>query len=258
MIGFSKKIIIDEIQLNYIKNDKNILLKTKMMTLEQRYHKIKQEIQHFTTKAERVDPVKLLAISKYHSIDKIAQLYQLGQTDFGENYIQEAEKKIQSLANYNINWHFVGPIQSNKTKLIAQYFQWVHSVDRIKIAQRLNEHLLSSNKKLSICIQVNLDAEAQKAGVLMEGIEQLTAAIIKLPQLELRGLMSIPAINNDSLQQRAHFKRLKQVLNQLNHKFNINMDTLSMGMSDDMGLAILEGSTMVRVGTAIFGERTKP
>lgn len=201
--------------------------------------------------------VRLIAVSKTQTAAAITQAYNWGQRAFGENYLQEAlekQAKLQDLAD--IEWHFIGPIQSNKTRAIAENFAWVHSIDREKVAQRLNDQRPESLPPLQVCLQVNIDDETTKSGVSLSGLPALAHAMSKLPRLRLRGLMAIPAAANDAGQQHAAFARLRRALEQLNTAaLDAGLDTLSMGMSGDMEAAIAEGATLVRVGTDIFGPR---
>jgi hypothetical protein len=199
--------------------------------------------------------VRLLAVSKTRTSKEIASLYRVGQRDFGENYLQEALLKQRDLAHYAIRWHFIGPIQSNKTRDIAQHFHWVHSVDRLKIAQRLAQQRPPSFPALNICLQVNIDAEASKSGFLPDEIASAVEAIQPLKNLRLRGLMAIPRATPKVDEQRRAFRRLAALKNNINQSSECELDTLSMGMSGDLDAAILEGATIVRVGTAIFGPR---
>jgi len=205
------------------------------------------------------DSVQLLAVSKTRPHSDIASAWQAGQRAFGENYVDEALEKMGLLAHShpaaNIEWHFIGAIQSRKASAIAQHFQWVHSVDRLKVAQRLAKHRPPDMGTLSVCIQVNLDAELSKSGVHENDVSALADAIAALPQLCLRGLMCIPAPRSDPAEQRAVFRRLAKIQHALKPSFP-TLDTLSMGMSGDMQAAIAEGANIVRVGTAIFGART--
>lgn len=198
--------------------------------------------------------VTLLAVSKAQSAEKLREAYEAGQTKFGENYLQEALNKQTELADLNIEWHFIGPIQSNKTQPIAQHFSWVHGVDRIKIAQRLNDARPADLPPLQICLQVNISGEASKSGVAPNALLELVKAVSALPKLTLRGLMTIPEPTNDEALQHQQFKQMRELLQNLN-KEGYALDTLSMGMSNDYQIAIEEGATMVRVGSAIFGER---
>lgn len=204
--------------------------------------------------ANRHDKVQLLAVSKSQPAGKLREAYLHGQFLFGENYVQEAISKQQQLSDLDIEWHFIGPIQSNKTQLIAQHFDWVHSVDRLKIAQRLSDARPSTLAPLNICIQINSSFEATKSGADLAEAAQLAAAINQLPNLELRGVMSIPAPAKDYETQRAQFKIVSDTYNSLKQQDFI-LDTLSIGMSDDYVAAIHEGATIVRVGSALFGAR---
>lgn len=204
--------------------------------------------------ANRHDKVQLLAVSKSQPAEKLREAYLHGQFLFGENYVQEAISKQQQLSDLNIEWHFIGPIQSNKTQLIAQHFDWVHSVDRLKIAQRLSNARPSTLPPLNICIQINSSFEATKSGADLAEAAQLAAAINQLPNLKLRGVMSIPAPANDYETQRAQFKIVSDTYNSLKQQDFI-LDTLSIGMSDDYVAAVHEGATIVRVGSALFGAR---
>ena len=198
--------------------------------------------------------VTLLAVSKTQSAATVREAYEAGQRDFGENYVQEALDKIGALPLPGLVWHFIGPLQSNKTRDIASHFDWVHSVDRLKIATRLNEQRPAGMAPLNVCIQVNISEEDSKSGVAMADVEALCEALQSLPNLRLRGLMAIPAPCDDPVAQRAVYAPLTALLRQLQARYP-GMDTLSIGMSADFAAAIAEGSTLVRVGTAIFGAR---
>ena len=198
--------------------------------------------------------VTLLAVSKTQSAATVREAYEAGQRDFGENYVQEALDKIGALPLPGLVWHFIGPLQSNKTRDIASHFDWVHSVDRLKIATRLNEQRPAGMAPLNVCIQVNISEEDSKSGVAMADVEALCEALQSLPNLRLRGLMAIPAPCDDPVAQRAVYAPLTALLRQLQARYP-GMDTLSIGMSADIAAAIAEGSTLVRVGTAIFGAR---
>lgn len=198
--------------------------------------------------------VTLLAVSKAQTAEKLRKAYEAGQTKFGENYLQEALNKQAELTDLNIEWHFIGPIQSNKTQPIAQHFSWVHGVDRLKIAQRLSDARPAELPPLQICLQVNISGEASKSGVTPNELLDLVKAISTLPKLTLRGLMTIPVPSNDEALQRQQFKQMRDLLNDLN-KQAFALDTLSMGMSSDYKIAIEEGATIVRIGSAIFGAR---
>ena len=201
-----------------------------------------------------VAQISLLAVSKTMSADVIREAYACGQTVFGENYVQEALGKIHELRDLTIEWHFIGPIQSNKTRQIAENFSWVHSLDRLKIAQRLSEQRPANLPALNVCLQINVSGEASKGGVPPDEALALVAAIAVLPRLNLRGLMAIPAPAEGLAAQRAPFTVMRELMQRLN-KTGFYLDTLSMGMSHDLTAAILEGATIVRVGTAIFGSR---
>lgn len=198
--------------------------------------------------------ITLLAVSKTMPAAMIREAYSGGQRAFGENYVQEALDKMHALRDLPLEWHFIGPIQSNKTRLIAEKFSWVHSVDRLKIAQRLSEQRPDALPALNICLQVNVSGEATKGGVTPEEALTLAPAIAALPRLQLRGLMAIPAPAGGLQAQREPFARMREIMAKLNSS-GLKLDTLSMGMSHDLTAAIMEGSTMVRVGTAIFGGR---
>ena len=199
--------------------------------------------------------VKLVAVSKTHPVDTIRETLLAGQRDFGENRLQDAVPKIQALANEGLTWHFIGSIQANKTREIARAFDWVHSVDRLKVAQRLNEQRPDNKPPLNICMQVNISDEQGKSGVSLDALDELAASIIDLPRLRLRGLMAVPQPSLDFEQQRQSFSKLRRKLAQLNES-GFKFDTLSMGMSADMVAAIAEGATIVRIGSAIFGPRS--
>jgi len=228
---------------------------------------LKNQIEAVTTQIElaaqqanrSASEIILLAVSKTKPISSVIDAFNAGQRCFGENYIQEAEQKIlslkaNSLISKHIQWHFIGPIQSNKTKKIAELFDWVQTVDRLKIAKRLNEQRPTTLAPLNICLQVNISEEIQKAGTSLEEVFELCSEINKMKSLKLRGLMAIPekTDNNEHLKQQ--FTLLKCQFDKLKTLYP-SVDTLSMGMSQDMQLAIGSGSTMVRIGTAIFGQR---
>ena len=227
-----------------------------MPTITENIQLVCERIEKIKLRYQRSDEtVKLLAVSKTQGIDKITQAYEAGLRDFGENFLQDALLKIQSLSSLNLCWHFIGPIQSNKTRDIARHFDWVHSVDRIKIAKRLHDQRPDSTPPLNVCIQVNHSREASKSGILLSEVPALCQQIENLKHLKLRGLMSIPAPATDFDQQRAIFRPLADLFNQLREDHQ-TLDTLSIGMSADFEAAIAEGSTLVRVGTGIFGPRT--
>jgi pyridoxal phosphate enzyme (YggS family) len=199
--------------------------------------------------------VHLLAVSKTFAAEAVAQAHAAGQCDFGENYIQEGVEKIQALAHLPLVWHCIGPIQSNKTRLVAEHFDWVHSVDRLKIAQRLSEQRPAARGPLQVCMQVNVDGGPTKAGVPPEQAAALASQIASLPGLRLRGIMSIPEPAPDFASALAVHQQSLALYEALNAQ-GFGLDTLSLGMSADLEAAILAGSTMVRVGSAIFGART--
>lgn len=198
--------------------------------------------------------VKLLAVSKKHPASAIREALASGQTLFGESYAQEMVEKAAELAGSGIEWHFIGPIQSNKTHLIAETASWVHSVDRLKIARRLSEQKPVGAADINICLQVNISGEASKSGIQPEDLPELAAQVMELPGVRLRGLMAIPAPEDDFERQRAVFAKVRGLQESLIAQ-GFALDTLSMGMTDDMDAAIAEGATMVRIGTAIFGIR---
>ncbi len=200
------------------------------------------------------DSVSLLAVSKTHPVETILSAVQAGQRHFGENYVQEAVDKISALAGHDLVWHFIGPIQSNKTRLLAEHFDWVHSVETIRIARRLSDSRPPQMSALNVCIQVNISGEYTKSGVNPADTPDLAREILALPGLKLRGLMVIPAATHDFATQRMAFHQTRLLLEQLNAG-GMGLDSLSMGMSDDLEAAVAEGSTIVRVGTAIFGAR---
>lgn len=200
--------------------------------------------------------VTLLAVSKTHPPEAIAEVAAAGQRHFGENYLQEALDKLEALRDLELDWHFIGPIQSNKTRKIAESFQWVHSVDRLKIAQRLSEQRPKDLPPLNICLQVNISREPTKQGLSLEEVAPAAHQVAALPRLRLRGLMAIPASSRDFDAQRQAFACLRECQEAL-IRAGLPLDTLSMGMSDDLEAAIAEGATLVRIGTAIFGPRPK-
>ena len=195
--------------------------------------------------------VQLLAVSKTKPASAIREIYAAGVYDFGENYLQEALTKQQALGDLPLIWHFIGPIQSNKTKAIAEHFDWVHSVDRLKIAQRLSEQRPAGLPPLNICLQVNVSGEDSKSGCTPADLPALAKAVAALPSLRLRGLMAIPEPTDDRAAQEAAFATLRQ----LQEGLGLGLDTLSMGMSHDLEAAIAQGATWVRIGTALFGAR---
>lgn len=227
-----------------------------MATISNRLQGILATIQSAQAESQYQQQVKLLAVSKAQSSSVIRIAFQAGQSLFGENYLQEALEKQAELADLPIEWHFIGPIQSNKTQPIAQHFAWVHSVDRLKIAQRLNGARPADLAPLQVCIQVNISHEESKGGVAPIELEALAQSITALPRLKLRGLMAIPAPTDDINQQLAQFKQVRECYDALLTK-GFALDTLSMGMSDDYPIAITQGATIVRIGAALFGARAK-
>jgi pyridoxal phosphate enzyme (YggS family) len=203
----------------------------------------------------RPDAVRLLAVSKTWPVADIEAAYRAGQRAFGESQQQEACAKIGALAHLPLEWHFIGPLQSNKTRPIAEHFTWVHSLDRDKIARRLSEQRPAGLGPLMVCIQVNISAEASKGGVAPQAALALARQVSELPNIRLRGLMAIPAPSADPSRQRAQFGAVRALYDEL-RAAGIALDTLSMGMSDDLEAAVMEGATLVRVGSAIFGRRT--
>lgn len=201
--------------------------------------------------------VRLLAVSKTQPAEAIRAAFGEGQPAFGENYLQEALAKQTELTDLAIEWHFIGPIQGNKAKSIAQHFDWVHSVDRIRVAERLAANRGEEQPPLNVLLQVNVSGEESKSGIAPEELPALAAAVADLPRLRLRGLMCIPAPADDLEQQRQPFRLLRRLRDELSSA-GYRLDTLSMGMSDDLEAAIAEGSTLVRIGTAIFGPRPYP
>lgn len=227
-----------------------------MNPLQRRLKAVQSRIREAEARAKR-EPgsVLLVAVSKTQPVEALIAAYGLGQRHFGENYLQEALDKQAHLAHCNITWHFIGPIQSNKTRAIAQHFHWVHSVDRLKIAERLSEQRPEHLPPLNICLQVNISGEDSKSGVDPVNLADLAAAVAALPRLRLRGLMAIPAPCDDPDLQRQPFARLNALYAPLQAR--LGLDALSMGMSDDLAAAVAEGSTLVRIGTAIFGLRKR-
>lgn len=226
-----------------------------MLKIVENLHNIRERITNAEKQFGR-EPgsVRLIGVTKKQPMGKLKTAADEGLKDFGENHLQEALAKLSRLKQYGIQWHFLGPIQSNKTQAIAQYFNWVHSIDRAKIALRLSEQASEKSEPLNILIQVNVDDEDTKAGVAFEELPMVMQFVSELPNIKVRGLMAIPAIRHEFEEQRKPFKRLREAFEQLKEA-HPNLDTLSMGMSHDFEAAIAEGSTMVRIGAAIFGER---
>lgn len=226
-----------------------------MTFIRDKLQTIGANIKHFSRKYQRsTNTVNLLAVSKRHGADKIREAYEAGQIAFGENYVQELLEKYNQLSDLNIEWHFIGPLQSNKTKKVAETVSWVHTIDRFKIAKKLSDQRPEKLPPLSVCIQVNISDENSKSGVSIQNLPILAEEISALSGINLRGLMVIPSAEKDFENQREVFAKVVDLQKQLN-KQGFNIDTLSMGMSDDMEAAIAEGATIVRIGTAIFGSR---
>ena len=227
-----------------------------MIRVTENLRKIRDLLAETAENAGRsADSVKLLAVSKKQPVSAILEAVSAGQRDFGENQAVEGIEKITEIANPELVWHFIGHLQTNKTRPVAEHFSWVHSVDRLKTARRLSDQRPDSLGDLNVCIQVNVDDEASKSGVRPEEVAQLAAAIVALPRLRLRGLMCLPAIREEFEGQRQPFRRLRELGDEL-RAAGMPIDTLSMGMSDDFRAAICEGSTIVRIGTAVFGPRS--
>ncbi|KTD24487.1 pyridoxal-5'-phosphate dependent enzyme family transporter protein [Legionella maceachernii] len=228
----------------------------RMMTIAERIAQIQQVIATTAESCQRSPhEIELLAVSKGQPTNAIAEAVAAGICHIGENYWQEAKTKMRALTHLPICWHFIGPIQSNKTQEIAQAFSWVHSVSREKIARLLAQHRPAHLPALNVCLQVNLDEEETKSGLLPQQVHELALIAHQLPRLKLRGLMTIPKPQLGEQQQYESLLRLTNLFNQLNQELGLNLDTLSMGMTEDLVAAIRAGSTMVRIGRAIFGER---
>jgi len=227
-----------------------------MANISERWHSVREKVDTVAKQYGRSpENVRLLAVSKTFPATAVVEAWQAGAREFGENYVQEGIEKIQSLPELAATWHFIGPLQSNKTRTVATHFDWVHTVDRLKIAQRLNDQRPEGLPPLKVCLQVNISADPNKAGIHEEEILALAEAVEALPRLQLRGLMTIPAIDlaPDVLAQQ--FQRMRVWLERLQALYPA-VDTLSMGMSDDLELAVKHGSTCVRIGRGIFGDRT--
>jgi len=236
--------------------DQKKINQNSMLDIPRQLSRVRERIASAALKYGRnPEDIRLLAVSKTKPSSDILQAVEFGQLSFGENYVQEAVDKIREIDKTELDWHFIGPIQSNKTRLIAENFSWVHSVDRLKIAQRLNDQLPDPRPPLNICLQVNVSDEVTKSGVTLDQLEELVLSIQSLPRLHLRGLMAIPAKLDGLEAQRLAFKKVKTKLTELNASMSLEMDTLSMGMSNDLEAAIAEGATIVRVGSDIFGKR---
>ena len=228
-----------------------------MATIAANIQQVRDRIARACAAAQRpVQSVTLLSVSKTFSPEAVREAFAAGERRFGENYVQEGVDKITALADLldQIEWHLIGPLQSNKTRVVAEHFDWVHSVDRLKTAQRLSEQRPVSLPPLQVCLQVNVSGEASKSGVPPQDVPVLAQAVAALPRLQLRGLMAIPEPAADAQAQRAPHAALRELLRGLQAR-GLAVDTLSMGMSADLEAAVLEGATVVRVGTAIFGAR---
>jgi len=217
--------------------------------------KVSSRVRLAAQKSQRKEcDIRVLAVSKTRPAEAIRVASQAGLSEFGENYLQEALDKMADLADLSLVWHFIGPIQSNKTRAIAEHFQWVHSVDRLKIAERLSQQRPDNLDPLNICLQINLSSEASKSGVAPQQAAELLRGAAALPRIRVRGLMAIPAPTQDQAQQRKNFAELRELLEALKLEVPY-LDTLSMGMSADLESAIAEGATIVRIGTDLFGAR---
>ncbi|HMW23457.1 MAG TPA: YggS family pyridoxal phosphate-dependent enzyme [Burkholderiaceae bacterium] len=229
-----------------------------MTTITNRLQAVRERLTNACTRAGRsAHSVTLLAVSKTQPAEAVRQAHSAGQRAFGENYVQEGLAKIEALADLRseLEWHLIGPLQSNKTRAVAEAFDWVHSIDRLKIAQRLSEQRPAWATPLQVCLQVNISGEDSKSGVAPAEVADLAHAVAALPNLRLRGLMAIPEPNGDEAAQRRPHRALRELLEALQRQ-GLALDTLSMGMSADLEAAVLEGATLLRVGTAIFGGRS--
>lgn len=228
-----------------------------MATIAENIQEVHRRIAAACALAHRpVESVTLLAVSKTFPADAVREAFDAGERSFGENYVQEALDKMDALADLRdrLQWHLIGPLQSNKTRVVAESFDWVHTVDRLKIAQRLSEQRPASLPPLQLCLQVNISGEASKSGLTVDEVPEVARAVADLPRVRLRGLMAVPAPTGDAAAQRLPHARLRELLAGL-QRDGLDVDTLSMGMTADLEAAIAEGATIVRVGTAIFGSR---
>jgi pyridoxal phosphate enzyme (YggS family) len=230
-----------------------------MASIHQRLHELREQIHMLEHRYGRpAGSVQLLAVTKNQPVTALKEAMAAGQFCFGESYLQEALEKQQQLerekTDHKIEWHFIGPLQSNKTRGVAKHFDWLHSLDRLKLAQRLNEQRPAILPALNVCLQINISGEASKSGLPPKEVLETAAALGEFPRLRLRGLMAIPAREADFDEQRAAFRQLRDVMEHLNAE-GYTLDTLSMGMTNDMEAAIAEGATIVRIGTGIFGSR---
>jgi pyridoxal phosphate enzyme (YggS family) len=223
-------------------------------TIIDNYQSLQQQLQDACAQAEHGQTVRLLAVSKTKPISDIQALYQAGQREFGENYVQELVTKATALAHLDLCWHFIGALQSNKTKLVAAHAHWLLSLDNLKIMRRLNQQRPMQMPPLQVCLQINIDAEPQKAGIAADELLPFADEVSRQPQLQLRGIMALP---NPALDTQRSFERMHQLFQQLQIHYP-QCDTLSIGMSRDLQAAIACGSTLVRIGTALFGARTQP
>ncbi|WP_456407949.1 YggS family pyridoxal phosphate-dependent enzyme [Thiolapillus sp.] len=227
-----------------------------MNSLQQRLSQVQEQIRSFAVSCDR-DPttVRLIAVSKTRPASEIREAWEAGQKAFAENYLQDALQKMPLLGDCDIEWHFIGRIQSNKTRAIAENFAWVHTLSSLKHARRLNDQRPATQPPLNVCVQLNLTGEQSKSGIAEQELAPLLEKLTALPHLRLRGLMTMPAATASTAEQHQLFAQLRQLLEQMNEG-GYALDALSMGMSGDMRAAICEGATMVRIGTAIFGPRT--
>ena len=226
-----------------------------MIRVTENFRKIQDLLAKAAVDAGRsAGSIRLLAVSKKKPAETVLEAYSAGQRDFGENFVQEGLEKITEVDRDDAIWHFIGHLQANKTKAVAQHFQWVHTIDRLKVARRLSTQRPHYAGDLNVCIEVNIDAEDNKSGASVSEVADLAAAIAELPRLKLRGLMCLPAVRQDVAAQREPFARLRALMESLNDA-GMQLDTLSMGMTADYAAAIQEGATIVRIGTALFGAR---
>jgi len=229
-------------------SDQNVIGVTKNLSI------IRDLLAFSAVEADRdPDTVRLLAVSKKQPLTKILDAVSAGQRDFGENFVQEGLEKIEQTRGKDLIWHFIGHLQTNKTRIVAENFDWVHTIDKLKTARRLSEQRPPSLRPLNICLQINVDSEAGKSGIAIDELPELAAACTELPNLKLRGLMCIPTVKNEFTDQRLPFAKLRELAAELRHD-GLDTDTLSMGMTGDYRAAIFAGATIVRIGTAIFGE----
>ena len=227
-----------------------------MIRVTENFRKIQDLLAKAAADAKRpADHIRLLAVSKKKPLEAVLEAVHAGQRDFGENFVQEGLGKIRAAGRDDLTWHFIGHLQSNKTRVVAENFQWVHTVERLKIAERLSRQRPFYASDLNVCIEVNIDGEDSKSGVMPADVADLAAAISELPRLRLRGLMCLPAIRHEFEEQRKPFAALRELLESL-QATGLQVDTLSMGMTADYAAAIHEGATIVRVGTGLFGARS--